>query len=287
MRVRSLPARAIGAAIAMLAVVAPAPRVGAASASACTAQSGVTVIVDFSHFHLAIERGCAPGHPPSALAALDGAGFDTAGTAQYGDAFVCRINGMPSPAKESCAQTPPAAASWSFYSARRTDQKWTYTTTGVTSYRPGAGTIIAFAFGNLAEPGILPTQVIATPTTTRATSPPPPPPPSTTAPPAATVSAQTGSTTTAASAPPTSAAGPATTSRPPTSGVTPTAPAPAPVPAATTTTTAPRVIDRSAARTVAPDDSGSPLPLVLTVVLLAMLGAGGFVATRSRRRRSA
>src|SRR4029077_8628429 len=95
MSARALPIRAIGAAIAMVAVVAPAPRVGAAPARACTTKSGVTVIVDFTHFGRNIERGCAAGRPDTALAALHAAGFATAGTAQYGDAFVCRINGLP------------------------------------------------------------------------------------------------------------------------------------------------------------------------------------------------
>ena len=120
MRRRTFVVPAIGAAIAAAAIVAStivasAPPLGAVPGSACTARSGVTVIVDFTAFHLDIERGCAPGHPASALAALRSAGFSTAGTAQYGDAFVCRIDDLPSTAKEACTRTPPATASWSFY----------------------------------------------------------------------------------------------------------------------------------------------------------------------------
>src|ERR1700722_10199816 len=111
MHVRSYLPAAIGAAIAILAVAAPAARVGAASASACTAQSGVTVIVDFTHFGHGIEQGCAPGSPNTALAAMHAAGFSTAGTTEYGDAFVCRIDDLPSPKSQACASTPPAMAS--------------------------------------------------------------------------------------------------------------------------------------------------------------------------------
>ena len=91
----------IGAAIAisgMIAVGAPAVGVAAGASSACSATAGVTVIVDFTHFSGGkIERGCAAGHPANALA-LHAAGFTTAGTAQYGDAFLCRIDGLPTPA---------------------------------------------------------------------------------------------------------------------------------------------------------------------------------------------
>jgi len=124
------------------------------------------VIVDFSHFHSAIQRGCAPGRPSSALAALHTAGFDTAGTAQYGDAFLCRINGLPTSAKESCARTPPAGSSWSFYWARPTDRAWTYSSTGVGGYEPTPGSIVAFAFGNSAQPGIAPSAALVASTTT-------------------------------------------------------------------------------------------------------------------------
>ena len=95
----------LGAAIA---IVAPAPRARAASVPACTTTSGVTVIVDFTHFNGNIERGCAPGQTANALAALRAGGFTTAGTANYGDAFLCRIDGKPVAKAESCATTPPA-----------------------------------------------------------------------------------------------------------------------------------------------------------------------------------
>ena len=269
MHARTLPMRAAGMAIAILAVVAPALRAGAAPASACTAKSGVTVIVDFSYFHHDIERGCAPGHPASALAALHAAGFDTAGTAQYGDAFVCRINGLPSRSKEACAQTPPANASWSFYTARPTDSQWTYATSAVTLVQPVAGGLVAFAFGSYAKPGIRPSAGIAAPTTT-------------VAPPPATVSAQSSSTTMPSAAV-------TTESSPPTRAPSTTTPAtrPASTLPATTSTRAPLVFDRKAARSSPADSSGSPLPIVLTVGLVAVLGLGAGLTAAARRRSSA
>src|SRR3954454_5831358 len=119
----------LGVAIAMLAVVTPvvvtpvvvATAAGAAT-PACSATSGVTVIVDFTHFSGGkIERGCAPGHPANGLLALHAAGFTTAGTVQYGDAFVCRIDGLPAPKQESCAVTPSPSAFWAYWTAKPSD----------------------------------------------------------------------------------------------------------------------------------------------------------------------
>ena len=277
MRARALPVWAIGAAIAVLAIAAPA-RSGAAPALACSATAGVTIIVDFSYFHHDIERGCASGHPSSALAALHAAGFGTAGTAQYGDAFVCRINNLPTPAKESCAQTPPANASWAFYSARPTDAQWTYATTAVTTFQPAAGSIVAFAFGNYAKPGIRPSAAIASPNTTTTAAAPPPP---TTSAPIVTVAAQSSSTTTGTDTPGTTAATtPLTTARTTTSVTPPLTRGPA------TTSKPPRVFDRAAARTASGGSSGSPVPVVLTIAIVAILGIGGLLSVNARRRSS-
>ncbi len=270
-------AAAVGLAFAMLAFAGPAPRAGAAPASVCSPRSGVTVIVDFTHFAGEIERGCAPGHPPTALAALHAAGFTTAGTVQYGDAFVCRIDARPTPESDGCAVTPPANASWSFYSARPTDKAWTYSTTGVTSFHPAAGTIVAFAFGNRAEPGIPPSAAIATPTTTTTTTAPPPTTAAVTRPPV---------TAPATSPPPTTARVPAATAPPPTTPIT-TAGAASKVAHESTSTVLPRVVDRTAAGPAPHDGSGSPLPALVAGALVASLGTVGLLIVRARRRRPA
>jgi len=275
-RVRTLAARAIGTAIAAAAMAASAPPVGAVSPSACTARTGVTVIVDFTAFHLDIERGCAPGRPSSALAALQSAGFATAGTAQYGDAFVCRINDLPSSAKESCARTPPATASWSFYWARPTDTDWTYSTTGVTSDQPPPGSLVGFAFGDLATPGIGPSAVLGAPTLPSTTTvhrsavaPFAAPPPTTNRQPTTTATAPLRS--------------PATTTTADAAAQSTAPPAPA---AGSSTTPIPHVVERTAAD-VARDSSGSPRPALLALGVVGALSIGGWVAIRARRRRPA
>ena len=105
MRGRSLHTAALGAAIAIIAVVAPAVRArcGAARRRA-RRPSGVTVIVDFTHFGGDIERGlrARPTRRPRSPRCTPPAST-TAGTAQYGDAFVCRIDGLPAPKHEACA----------------------------------------------------------------------------------------------------------------------------------------------------------------------------------------
>lgn len=275
--VARLAAAAIGVTIAALAIVTSPPPVGATSPSACTARSGVTVIVDFTHFHLDIERGCASGHPASALAALQSAGFATAGTAQYGDAFVCRINDLPSSAKESCAQTPPAGASWSFYSARPTDTDWTYSTAGVTSHQPPAGSLVGFAFGNDAMPGISPSAVLRAPATPSPTAAPRRP--------VAALATPTGRPT------PTSAPTPAgATSRPAASSTTaaartPTSTPPRVTPGTSSKTATPHLVERTA--DVAHDDAGSARPALFALALVTVLSAGGWLTIRARRRRAA
>jgi hypothetical protein len=284
-RARSLHTALLGVTIAIIAIVTPAARAGAAGDATCSTTSGVTVLVDFTSFHRPISRGCAPGQPATALAAIQAAGFSTAGTTQYGDAFVCRIDNLPTPQTEACAQTPPAKSSWSFYDARATDTAWTFTPVGVLGYRPPSGTIIAFAFGDGAKPSVAPSVargVRAVPTTTTAKA-------TTTTPPSVTP-------LTAASTNPTvvAAAAPTTVSAPATVATTAhTAPATATT-AHTTTSIAvsskratARIVDRPPIthRTV-PADTGSPTGVVLAALLVVGLGVAAALTIRARRRRA-
>jgi len=258
----------IGATIAIFAVVAPAPRVNAASG--CTATSGVTVIVDFTHFGRPVERGCASGTPATALAALRAAGFTTAGTANYGDAFLCRIDGLPLPKAEACAVTPPARSSWSFYFARPSDADWVYSSSGVSSYQPHAGTMIAFAFGNRARPGVRPSGVIVAGTTTTTST--APVPASSVAPTSPPVSARSVVPNASSTTIPVPASTPG---------------ASVPPPSATTSTRAPLIVDRKAAGSASHPSSGSAVPALVTVALVAILTGGAALAIRARRGRAA
>jgi hypothetical protein len=283
----------IGAAIAILAVAAPAMG-GASPASGCSATSGVTVIVDFTHFPGGkVERGCAPGQPADGLVALHNAGFTSAGTAQYGDAFVCRINGLPTPKQDACAVTPLPTAYWSFWSARPADTGWTYSSVGVLDFHPKAGSIEAFAFGSRAQPSVSPSEAVPPVTTSTTTKRPPPTAPRTNPPPPVTA----GSTPVApgTTGVPLGGPGSATTTTTPRSA--PNAkPKVKPKPSRTSSTTAPRstttssgvpIVDRTASSPTPHDASGSPLGAILAVVIVGGLGIGAFAFTRARRRRPA
>lgn len=276
----------LGAAIAIIAVVASTvvvPAAGAASSSGCTTTAGVTVIVDFTHFAGGkVERGCAPGHPANGLVALHAAGFTSAGTAQYGDAFVCRIDGLPEPLQDACAITPSPSAYWAYWYARPSDSTWSYSALGVLDVHPKAGTIEAFAFGSHAPPSVAPSAAIPTTTTTRTTT--------TLAPPKTTPPPVTLATLPAAprpTSPPVVALEPTTTTT--TRQRKPAATTTTIVSARTTASARPTVgiVERSASGPVRRDSSGSPIAAILAVAIVGGLAIGAFAFTRSRRHRNA
>ena len=131
------------------------------TAGACKGTSGVTVTVDFKAFHGVEQTRCAAGAQSSGVTALQNAGFTVAGTMQYGLAFICRIQNLPSTAAQSCVSTPPPTAYWAYYHASSTAKTWTYAAGGASSYKPPLGSIEAWAFGNGAKPTKTPAQVRA------------------------------------------------------------------------------------------------------------------------------
>ncbi|MFV2019254.1 hypothetical protein [Micromonospora sp. LOL_023] len=145
------------AAIVVLAagLVAVDPLTRPAHAAACAPGTGVTVVVDFTAFGLGVQTNCYPGDPPTGLAALQGAGFTPTGTLRWGLAFICRIDGLPTPAAEPCVNTPPASAYWSYWHSTP-GGTWTYSTLGASSYNPAIGTVEGWRFGSGQAPSITP-----------------------------------------------------------------------------------------------------------------------------------
>ena len=269
----------VAATVAAWAVVAPAASAPAIAAPSC---AGVTVIVDFGHFGGAIERGCVSS-PTSSLDALHDAGFSTAGTTQFGNAYVCRIDNLPSPDDEACVVTPPSNAYWGYYYAKPGDATWTFSAIGASSRRPPAGTIDAWAFGANARPRLTPAQV----------APPPPPPPTSqvTSPPGAQGGPDPTTRGSGAGIPGNTTAPRSGVARPGATIVSPSSTAATPTTTpklrnpTTTTDDEVRIVERSAAnKSVDTSDSGSPLPVILTVVVVAALATGGFLVARQRRR---
>jgi hypothetical protein len=48
----------------------------------------------------------------NALDFIKQSGYKTEGTVKYGDAVLCRLNGLPSSKEESCSEMPPEDAYW-------------------------------------------------------------------------------------------------------------------------------------------------------------------------------
>jgi hypothetical protein len=327
---RRMRSFAIGAVAVLVAVGASFAATGARAdaASACTTTSGVTVIVDFSHWGGGVARGCAPGAPATGLEALQKAGFAPTGTTRYGLAFVCRIDGKPGVAENPCTDTPPASAYWAYYHAAAGAGGWTKSTLGAYAYRPAPGSIEGWAFGASALPSVAPSIVSPPPPSTAppVTAKPPvhhTPPPTTKAagnggsPSPVTAastargagtspSAPTAGAGTHASGPTTTTPGgktgaPATTATSDATGAKSTktksdaASASASASAATNdpeagdASGASRIVDREAspANAASRSDSGSPLPFVLTGIVLAACAVGAVVIARARRRRPA
>jgi hypothetical protein len=160
MRNRTGPGRRWTAGLAALALavaglVAADPAARPAHAAACSGTTGVTVVVDFTAFGGGVTVACALGDPATGLAALQGAGFTATGTQRWGLAFICRIDGLPTPAAEACINTPPATAYWSYWHAPA-GGSWTYSAVGATSYDPAPGTVEGWAFGASSAPSISP-----------------------------------------------------------------------------------------------------------------------------------
>lgn len=87
---------------------------------------------------------------------LGQAGVSIEGTKAYGDAVVCRVNGVPSASKEllvegeepyieSCNEFPPAFAYWALWVKESDDAQWDYATEGVGSLQLSKGQSIGLA----------------------------------------------------------------------------------------------------------------------------------------------
>lgn len=129
---------------------------------------GVVVVVDAT----ALPAADAPGPRFVACAARDGAGAETSdgievladagvrvdGTAQWGAAFVCRVEGLPGASQEialpdgavvteTCERTPSTLAYWSLWTAApETGSTWTYAQTGVSDLELETGAALGLVF---------------------------------------------------------------------------------------------------------------------------------------------
>ncbi|MGC4856941.1 LPXTG cell wall anchor domain-containing protein [Micromonospora sp. DT4] len=291
-------------------VVAPTPALAAPlPIGQCTTSSGVILAVDFSRWGGPLLRSCGTT-PTTGYQLLNQGGWRTTGTQHDGPAFICRIGyaghqggtQYPTPADEKCALTPPASAYWSYWHADPGQNSWVYSQLGAMSYKPKPGSVDLWIFGatdiggTQGRPTVSPDSVRARNTTPVGAA--------TTAPPAgAPTPAQPGGGNPPAAGNPPAPGDPGVGPPPP--GLPPTgAPASVPIggtptPPASPTTSAtegvpsgppdatpdgPRILDAAPTATAARKDTGSALPALITVGLLAVLAlVGGVVGWRRRR----
>jgi hypothetical protein len=151
--------RTAAAAVSLVLTASALLNAGRAAAAAvplrdCTATADVIVAVDFSHWGGPLLRSCG-STPTTGYAELNQGGWHTTGTVHDGPGFICRIGygdyrhdvQYPTPAQQSCVQTPPASAYWSLWLAGPGQQSWTYSQYGAASYRPAPGSISLWVYG--------------------------------------------------------------------------------------------------------------------------------------------
>jgi hypothetical protein len=168
-----MPQLPAGAAAAAIVAAAVSPALAASTAAGpsamCGPDRGTVVAVDFGHWGGPVLLGCGIG-ADTGYALLHDGGFSTAGTAHDGPGFVCRLgsskfrNGtqFPTPRQDPCVVTPPESAYWSFWTAGKGRDVWTYDRFGAMTDVPVTGGVEIWQFGAKgAQPTVTPDQLRA------------------------------------------------------------------------------------------------------------------------------
>lgn len=172
--------------VALITLLPVSPALAAGLPGYCPDAQGVTVVVDFTQLGGDLVVRCSPEPNNSGIAALEGAGFTVAGTTRFGKGLLCRINGQPSAAEQSCVNAPPASAYWAYWHAPNGGD-WRYSSIGPAGRNPPPGSFEGWAFSrsgsesSAREPGLAPVRP-ANPAPTSAPDPEPSSAPVTTQP---------------------------------------------------------------------------------------------------------
>jgi hypothetical protein len=124
----------------------------------CEPNTGVTVIVDEQELAAGkVYVGCALGEQADGVEALQNAGFQLEGTTGYGLAFICRIDGEPTPAETPCTTTPGSGAYWSYWRGKP-GGRWAFSGVGAKSpqSRSQVNSVEGWSFGGGKPPRIEP-----------------------------------------------------------------------------------------------------------------------------------
>jgi uncharacterized protein YceK len=128
------------------------------SAETC---AGVSIIVDYGILDADSVTECADATTTIAVSeALASAGITTAGSVEYGDLIVCRVNDRPAadetvtvegqePFTESCASMPPPYAYWALWVKTSADTDWNYAEEGLGTLevQPGQAVGLVYSTG--------------------------------------------------------------------------------------------------------------------------------------------
>ncbi len=124
----------------------------------CEPNTGVTVIVDEQELGAGkVYVGCALGEQADGVEALQNAGFKIEGTTDYGLAFICRIDGEPTPTETPCTTTPGSSAYWSYWRGKP-GGRWAFSGVGAKSpeSRSPINSVEGWSFGGGKHPRIEP-----------------------------------------------------------------------------------------------------------------------------------
>ena len=128
-----------------------------AGAAACSSDSGVTVVVDFNDLRgNDLEQACVADQG-TAGDLFVAAGHDLENVS--GQAFVCRVDDLPSPEDQSCTRTPPSNAYWGLWWSDGTNGAWTYASQGTYQLDVPDGGAVAFSWNGSSgttKPGVAP-----------------------------------------------------------------------------------------------------------------------------------
>jgi hypothetical protein len=132
------------------------PPASSDNSSAC---EQVTVIVDYGPLDEPALTACSEAGIASDV--LADAGVTTAGTVDYGDQVVCRVNDLPSPDAEvtidgeqpfvETCQTLSAIAYWALWVRSSADAEWEYAQDGVTALDLADGQSVGLVYTPAAE----------------------------------------------------------------------------------------------------------------------------------------
>jgi hypothetical protein len=112
----------------------------------------VNLYVDFGSLNAEtkVEQCIEVSTETNALQLLKTAGYTTEGTQKYGDAVVCRLNGLPDKSVETCEVMPPENAFWAVIVKKKKllpfFNDWGWAQTGINDVTLSSGDSLGLVF---------------------------------------------------------------------------------------------------------------------------------------------